>query len=353
MSEIYEGVFEEEEIEEMTQNPKAEWNQDTQKAVVVVSARNSGIMPVMPVANAVQRFAQLKNFASEVMVKDVDYGIIPGTSKPALYKAGAEKLTTFFGLSPTFEIIKSIERWDEDPLFYYMTRCTLRSGDVVIATADGSCNSREKRYAWRWVPEHQVPAHLPLDSLEQGGGKISEFAFAVDKAETTGQYGKSAEYWQKFTDAIANGTARKFMKGTRGGKEYEAWEIDGTTYRIPNPDIFDLVNTILKMSEKRSLVAVVLIGANASEFFTQDVEDAGGADEGPVVNIIEATKAAKMAVGLLACAHGLIEDLDDTDGKNAMLVAAGEKGLTKDNMLERFSDWMKWIQGHEIVAEED
>jgi hypothetical protein len=43
--------------------------------------------------------------------------------------------------------------------------------------------------------------------------------------------------------------------------------------RVPNPDICDQVNTIQKMATKRALIAAVLIAVNASEFFTQDVED--------------------------------------------------------------------------------
>ena len=45
------------------------------------------------------------------------------------------------------------------------------------------------------------------------------------------------------------------------------------TGRVFNPDIADQVNTIQKMSQKRSLVGAVLLAVNASEFFTQDVED--------------------------------------------------------------------------------
>src|ERR1039458_4154129 len=54
------------------------------------------------------------------------------------------------------------------------------------------------------------------------------------------------------------------------------WEIDVDTalYRIPNPDGADVVNTIQKMAQKRALVAATLIATSASEFFTQDVEDA-------------------------------------------------------------------------------
>ena len=42
-------------------------------------------------------------------------------------------------------------------------------------------------------------------------------------------------------------------------------------YRSLNP--YDVKNTIEKMSEKRSLVAAVLIGTAASDIFTQDIED--------------------------------------------------------------------------------
>jgi hypothetical protein len=64
-------------------------------------------------------------------------------------------------------------------------------------------------------------------------------------------------------------------KLTRRGQSV-AWEIDVNTalYRIPNPDGADVVNTIQKMAQKRALVAATLIATSASEFFTQDVEDA-------------------------------------------------------------------------------
>jgi len=51
-------------------------------------------------------------------------------------------------------------------------------------------------------------------------------------------------------------------------------DVDTALYRIPNPDVADVVNTIQKMAQKRALVAATLIATSASEFFTQDVEDA-------------------------------------------------------------------------------
>ena len=42
---------------------------------------------------------------------------------------------------------------------------------------------------------------------------------------------------------------------------------------VKNPDIADLANTILKMADKRALIAATLIATGMSEYFTQDVED--------------------------------------------------------------------------------
>jgi hypothetical protein len=56
-------------------------------------------------------------------------------------------------------------------------------------------------------------------------------------------------------------------------REYEAYEIGGKIYAVPNHDVADQVNTIQKMAQKRAFVGASLIATNASEFFTQDIED--------------------------------------------------------------------------------
>jgi hypothetical protein len=136
------------------------------------------------------------------------------------------------------------------------------------------------------VAEEQVPEHLDHALLLKRLVRrtLCEFEFAIERAETTGTYGKPAEHWQRFRDAIRTETARPVEKLTRRGNSV-AWEIDvdTTLYRIPNPDVADVVNTIQKMAQKRALLAATLIATSASEFFTQDVEDAdsfGNSDTG-------------------------------------------------------------------------
>lgn len=215
---------------------------------------------------------------ANILRPEIDYGTIPGSKKPSLYKPGAERLCAAFGLAPHFDTLTGVEQWDAtEPLFFYRILCRLVHIDsgLVVATGIGSCNSRESKYRYRWVTEDKLPAGVDKSKLETQTGTIREFGFAVERAETSGQYGKPAAYWQQFKEAIANGTARKIQMDTKKGKS-DGWEIGGTTYRIPNDDIFSLVNTIDKMATKRALIAATLIGANASEFFTQDVEDLAG-----------------------------------------------------------------------------
>jgi hypothetical protein len=239
-------------------------------------------LPAMSLEVALARRAAIVEFTRRLMVKDQDFGEIPGTSKPTLLKPGAEKLCNFFGLEPEFTPIVEDLDWTGaqhggEVFCYARYRCRLLREGRVVGVGEGSCNSWEAKYRYRWVAEEQVPEHLDRTHLAKRGvhRTLCEFEFAIERAETTGTYGKPAGHWQRFRDAIHNGAARSVEKPTRRGMSV-AWEIDDDTalYRVPNPDVADVVNTIQKMAQKRALVAATLIATSASEFFTQDVEDA-------------------------------------------------------------------------------
>ena len=244
----------------------------------MVATNGDNFLPAMSIHQAVARYDAVLEFSKTIMKSGKDFGTIPGSDKPSLLKAGAEKLCSFFGLTPRFIIVEKSEDWTGnahggEQFFYYHYRAQLWRGDYLLGESEGSCNSMESKYRFRWVQEDQVPTHLSKASLKKRGGRISEPMFAVDKAETGGKYGKSSEHWQAFKDAIANGTAREIEKPKKGGGTMQAWEIDSTLFRVPNPDIADQVNAIQKMAQKRALVAVTLLVCNASEYYTQDLED--------------------------------------------------------------------------------
>ena len=206
------------------------------------------LLPVLSIRQAVERFNTLVEFVQTILREGIDYGTIPGTGKPTLLKPGAEKLTTFFGLTTRFELLDRVEDWsggahDGEPFFYYLYRCQLFRGALLIAETDASCNSRETKYRYRSA-ERVCPqcgqATIIKGKAEYGGGWLC--------------YGKKGGCGAKFaaTDPAIGAQP---------------------VGRIPNPDVADQVNTIQKMAQKRALIGATLLAVNASEFFTQDVED--------------------------------------------------------------------------------
>lgn len=208
---------------------------------------SNAIVPIMSVNDALVRYEAVKHLASEVMVRGTDYGVIPGTTKPTLLKPGAEKLCSFFGMSPFFEITEKVTDWtgkdfNGEPFFYFSYRCSLHLNGVVIAQGEGSCNSWEKKYRWR-----------DATPVCPNCGKMTIYK---SKPPQNGWY-----CWNK-----KGGCGATFKAGDKSIESQ-------ATGQMPNPDIADIVNTLQKMAQKRALIAAVLIGANASEFFTQDLED--------------------------------------------------------------------------------
>jgi len=178
------------------------------------------------------RLAAMKNkldivqqFFRDVMVPDVDYGIIPGTPKPTLYKSGAEKLCELYGF--TIEIANKREERDYKTGFYLAevtVRLRHRATGQVVAEGVGEANVYEAKYRWRWVGERDLPRGIDKENL-----------------------------------------LSKEFSSRDGGK----W----SKYRLENADLFDQWNTVLKMAKKRSLVDATLSATRSSGIFSQSEDD--------------------------------------------------------------------------------
>jgi len=102
--------------------------------------------PVMSIQEAEQELIELQEFIKGQMKENTDFGIIPGVSKPSLWKPGAEKLVNFHGLSVEYkESPSTIRDWDNN-FFNFDYKCKLTSGRGRIIQGVGSCNNREKKY---------------------------------------------------------------------------------------------------------------------------------------------------------------------------------------------------------------
>lgn len=221
---------------------------------LTVQNNRLAIMPVMDISAAKMRRQAVIDFTKVVMVSDVDYGKVPGTNKDTLLKPGAEKLTSLFGLSPRFDITEKVTDWtgrdhDGEPFFYFQYTCSLYYGDILAGQGVGSCNSWEKKYRYR-------KAELACPECGAAAIKKSKYPPRNAPNELPGWY-----CYDK-----AGGCGANFPHNS-------PLIVDQPRGDVPNPNPADLVNTVDKMAQKRALVAATLIAVNASEFFTQDVED--------------------------------------------------------------------------------
>ena len=179
------------------------------------------------------------------------YGVIPGTKKPSLLKPGAEKLCVLFRLAPSYQ---SEKIWHEGNHLTVVASCTLTHipTGLVIATGEGLCSTKEARYsqrnAGRLCPACGSDAIIK-GRKEYGGGWIC--------------FKKKGGCGAKYDDhdpAITN--------------QSEAGKAEVDEAELPN-----VWNTVLKMADKRALVAAILNGTAASDVFTQDMEDTPAAAE--------------------------------------------------------------------------
>jgi hypothetical protein len=299
--------------------------------------------PVLSVTDAQARYEQLRWYIEHVMQEGVDYGRIPGVDKPFLFKPGAQGLCTFFGYVPFYETIQEIEDWsgkehNGEPLFYYKYKCVLMRDDARVGEGIGSANSWESKYRYRWLRDDQLPAGVDKASLPARGGKQTLFAFdfAIDKAETTGQYGKPAEYWQAFRDAIENGTGKWVEKPFKSGKPGKGVEmtIDATLYRMPNDSFPDVINTTQKQGTKRAYIEATLSATGASRFFTQDEDEVEAMNAPP-----PHTKPAEQQPAKPAAANGT-ERTPQTNRvipeELSQIIARMKKEPTQTNVKQAF-----------------
>jgi hypothetical protein len=164
------------------------------------------------------RLAIIQDVMRSVMQRDVDYGVIPGTDKPSLFKPGAEKLCVTFRLSAASPDIEAVPEYTGD--IRYRVRVPVSAADgTVLAVGVGECSTGEEKYRWR-RPVHQ-----------------KEFEAAPED--------------------------QRRQKWTRKG---EVWD----QVRVHPADV---ANTVLKMAHKRAYVHAVIMATAAGAIFTQDIED--------------------------------------------------------------------------------
>lgn len=185
-------------------------------AVAVVP--HSGLqMPVVDPRQLVQRVQAIQHAMESVMVREVHYGVIPGTDKPTLYKPGSEILLTMFGVAVQVDV----ENLSVTGEVHYRVRATgiSQSTGNIVGFGIGECTTAEEKYAWT--------------------------------------YCNSSAEWDACDPTRRREKAKK----------------NGSTYRQIRANPYDKANTILKMAKKRAQIDLCLTALACSDMFEQDLED--------------------------------------------------------------------------------
>jgi hypothetical protein len=243
----------------------------------LVPAGAETYLPALTAEQASERRKALVHFVNSQLTEGQDYMTLPGTKVPTLLQPGADKLANFFGLEMILTERQAIRDWTGEehggePFFYFEYSVKALRNGVVLGESIGSANSREKKYRWRWVDAVDLPKGTDISQLESRAEGEFVFGWQLKRAETTGKYGKPQAYWDHINAEIAAGRAKQETRSTAKG-DSTGWSLETKRYRIPNPEICDMVNTLSKMAQKRAYVGSVIRGVGASEFYTQDIED--------------------------------------------------------------------------------
>jgi hypothetical protein len=180
----------------------------------------------LSVAQIMARRSAIQELMRSTMREDVDYGVIPGTQKPTLYKPGAEKICSLFQLAPRVHVT---DLGTPDSVRYQVRVELYTVGGIFCGEGIGSASSAETKYQWR------------------------------------------ASVCKEEFDATPEDRRRLAYKRGRENSYYTVMQVR------TEPEDGD--NTVLKMGKKRALVDAVLTVTAASDIFTQDVEDDPNAAE--------------------------------------------------------------------------
>lgn len=133
-----------------------------EKQVTVVQ---DDFMP-MELSAMADRLAYVEEFCKKILKPGADFGVIPGTNKPTIYKPGVEKLAFAFNLEARYSIVSKIEEPFRDWDYEYTVKQT---GEVVKKTAKGYfkftvlCELFNRSTGERWGSQL-----ADCDSLERG-----------------------------------------------------------------------------------------------------------------------------------------------------------------------------------------
>ena len=230
----------------------------------------------------------VKEVMDNVMLKDVHYGIIPGTKKNTLYKPGGECLASTFMLAPRDRVIR--DGWEDGERVIQVATALFGPGEVFLGEGIGECTSAEEKYAWRDVKVAEEYDATPPDRRR--------LKWTKDRDKRTGE-------------PIV---AKQVRQNAR-----------------------EQGNTLLKMAKKRSFLDAVITVTGCSDIFDVDLEDLS-ADQLHGGDAREARAAAKPKGGVPSQFVVQQPESATPDQQNEVWRLAGLLSIEPDALKARFAE---------------
>ena len=186
--------------------------------------------------------ARVEQVHAAILSTGVDYGTVPGVTKPFLLQPGAEKLCKIFHLVPIFNTTVTNGDGVNTPDVQVNTVCLLHhnhDAGAVVGSGIGAANSWETRYRYR-ISAGACPECGKTDTILRSKRDGGWFC------------------WSK-----KGGCGRTFSATDQRVRGSE---------RTENPDPWDLLNTLVKMAAKRAHVDAAKRTTATSHLYTQDPE---------------------------------------------------------------------------------
>lgn len=216
---------------------------DTSKEVMLIPRQTS--IQLARIEDIKTQIMAVEECIKKLMVEKRHYGTIPGCGeKKCLLKPGAELLSKLFQIRPEFKR----ERRDlGNGHFEVISSCVMYSqiDGMPVGEGAGSCSTMESKFRWRKA-QHSCP---------KCDGQImrSKYPPRNDKTAQPGWYCSACKAQFDYADVE--------IRGQKSG-------------RIEHPDIADVYNTVQKIADKRGYVAAVITTTGASDYVSQDLDDA-------------------------------------------------------------------------------
>ena len=168
-----------------------------QRHEITVQPQGADSFALMPNQHQIAQYSDyLKNFNAFIdsnLTKSVDYGTIDGVKKPSLFKPGAEKLEKLLSLRHEKVLVeKVIEPGYTFVKYSYKTIVYNKRGEIV-ATCEGSCNSKEKKYRYDFNKQEKKDFYDMENTIMKMAQKRSYVGAMLEATNSSGRFTQDVE----------------------------------------------------------------------------------------------------------------------------------------------------------------